>query len=477
METFSGRTSNRTSERELERIPAIARAGASEFPVKLWDYSPFGFAVTTPLDHPAGNRVKPGDPVRLSFDLGQGWLETLCKVENAQQFRGNRRLGLSRIDSTTTPDFLDAPEALHIDPAAAILGEIPNPILYGEWCPSRLRAIHPGLRFVLTSDDSTLILMPGQEIRVDLALPSTSENTYRGRVHSLGRTQEGSLAFLLEPVKISSGLEAVLGEYLAFAAKANPEDLRSLGFPIRFMRDRLDFRFAESREDLEKVQALRRDGYLETGKSAQPASEGAQTSLVKGAHRILCAFHEEILVATATLAFPSQGAPLARAWGPSGSVGLPPGLPPMEDLMEVHGVSVHRDYRRGDLLKALIEHIARVFVLSGRKHILKSCDPEALRHYRRMGFHETAKQDGSDFRLVLMDREAITRGRGIFTPAWLSLFGNVVKDLLDKQLLEPGAWTRMSILARLRLKPWIPDSVQARSERIFGDLLMEKRKS
>ena len=45
MEASSGRASNRTSERELDRIPIRARCVGMEAPVRLWDYSPFGFAI------------------------------------------------------------------------------------------------------------------------------------------------------------------------------------------------------------------------------------------------------------------------------------------------------------------------------------------------------------------------------------------------------------------------------------------------
>lgn len=451
-ETVSGRTSNRTSERELERIPLFARLGSAEVPGKLWDYSPFGFAILVPLNHPSGFRPQRGDCLQLRFDLGSGWLEARCQVENALLFRGGLRLGLSRMDQLLVPE----PRELVLEAVKAVIGETPNPILYGEWCPVSVHGVLPGLALEMRSTDPTLVLLEGQEITVDLSLPSTTENTYRGRVRALGRVDDATLRFRLEPLRLSPGLPSALGEYLAFATGARPEALKELGFPTRFMRERLDFRFADSAEDFDKVLELRRDCRSEAGRPVSEESLASLTAQARSGLRILCGFHEERLVAAALLSFPRADVD--------------------PDALEVRAISLHQDYRRGDLLKALIEHIARIFVLSGRKRLVRRCDGSALPHYRRMGFRESpAARPGAGGALTMqLDREAVASGRGMPVTAWLSLFGNVAEDLVAKRLIEPSGFGAIALKAKFALKPWLPEATQAGIEGIFGELLMGK---
>ena len=151
--------------------------------------------------------------------------------------------------------------------------------------------------------------------------------------------------------------------------------------------------------------------------------------------RILCAFHEEKLVASATLFFPAKDA---------------------TDAIELRRVCVHSQYRRSDLLMGLYEHIARAFVLSDRKFIHVPHDDARLASYLHMGFRMSAPArvgGGTASRPAVLGKEAVLACKGMSTVAWLCLFGDLAEHLLEKGFVNAGPWRYWRIKARLRLKP------------------------
>src|SRR5688572_27166923 len=182
METSSGRTSNRTSERELDRIPMTARCTGVEAPVRLWDYSPFGFAILAAPGIQGGFSAAQGQTLELSLDLGDQLVTTRCTIENLQPFRGSLRLGLSRQDMAD-PTGVEAPgQGIQLPGDCHVNAETLNPLLYGEWCPLKLIGVQQGLRMVFLSSDPSLVLFQGQHLRVELSLPSAGECSVSGRI-------------------------------------------------------------------------------------------------------------------------------------------------------------------------------------------------------------------------------------------------------------------------------------------------------
>lgn len=479
IEPVTGRSSNRTSERELERIPTHVILGQGRLAVKLWDYSPFGLAFLSAHGPDESQQFRKGDSLKIRFHLGNQNLETECRVENTCIHKGGLRVGLSRKDLLDYPPFHSDEGSLRISDGLKIAGEMTNPLLYGEWCAMNLASVHPGLRLAFTSNDPTLILFSDQEISVDLALPSSAENTYTGRVVAIGRLEDEIQTFLLEPTRMSPGFAAELADVLAGETGASPEILKGLGFPIRFLRDRLDFRYAETMEDYAKVLALRREACLVAGKSISNRPPEAMSFQSDRNSRILCVFQEDKLVATATLNFPGSKKDKLKAESTLGDTGLPDRVPPKTDIVEVHSVGLHPDYRKGDLLLAMVEHIGRAFVLSDRKFLLKVCAERLLPQHRRIGFRTSGApliHNGEKAHILLLEKKAVLFGKGLSVSNWLALFGDLASDLLEKGLIEPEPWTGFTTRTKLRLKPLLQEKARFRSGFLFRDFLFDNRK-
>lgn len=477
MEPLSGRSSNRISERELERIPARLIAPRCQVSVKLWDYSPFGFAFLYNHSIEGDLRVKEGEIVVVALDVGGEKLEAECAVENMSLYRGCLRIGLSRRD-------LRGPLQLDLDPSGAqtpgakglelsnrlgITAEAANPILYGEWSPLSFLGVQPGLRLSFLSHDPSLLIFPGQTLDVELGLPVAGDKTYRGKVASVGRQNESAVAFVLEPLRFSDEAAHELANVLAREAGVGEEALRAQGFPTLFFRDRLDIRFAESEDDFSQVLQLQRKILRAAGAEAAELPGDAAGKRDRRS-RMLCAFHDGALVAKATLTFPESDRMVLRTQAAFPGEQLPCVIPEKTDLVEITGVCLHPEHRGEDLLPPLFEHIARAFILSGRKHMLRLVDESLWPHFRRLGFRKmgaACERNGRTHHLIKLDAQALLSGRHMGAGLWSALYGNMLEDMVEKGLvaLPAGAALRVGLLA------WLKPMIKRLTARGYGELL------
>lgn len=481
METKETRSSDRTSERELERIPVtiIHTASGRKSPATLWDYASTGFAVLLPRFAASANLpILAEDVLEVSLDLGLSRPSARCRVENIGLFRGCFRLGLSRLD--IGPCAADDGEADGLRIAhGGVEAEIRNDFLYGEWCDLTLAGLETGPTLIFTSDDPSLSVYPGAEVRIHLKFPSSRENSVLGCIDRIARTASGGITFRLTPRQFSAELANELAESLVFESKLSPEEIKALGFPARYFRDRLEFRFAATMEDYRKVVLLRRNAYVEAGKKAADTAPEAMSSKWDRKSRILCAYHEDTLVASAAMTFPKSEAVILRSEAAFPDSEYPPGVPAKTSFIEVNSLCTHREYRKGDLLHAMFEQIARCFLLSDRSHILTLCDGNLLGLYLKIGFRDLGHRCtylGMEHHLIRMDKDVVRTGRGISTLAWTGLYGELIQDLMGNGLLEATAMEKRRIRFKLLFLPLSKRILGTRMEKVFRKHLVASGK-
>ena len=451
IEPVTGRVSNRISERELEKIPVWIslpnNKNANEktdFPVTLWDYSPFGFAVLHNITKTNSLNLNPGDKVKIKMDLGHGLLIAECLVQNTANFKQSLRIGLSRRDLTHKAPVMPqigvpTGECLRLPQQMDIRVGTPNPILFGEWAPLVLYGLQPGLKIELLSNNSSLPLFKGQRLAVHLALPTSGDNLYEGEITILERLRGDTIRFQMKPLRISEGLEHELSALLAFEAGISLETLRRYEFPPPRIRDRLTFRFVDNMEDYTQVLQLVRDAQTEPGRHDLETTDDGIARDEDKASRILCAFHEKTLVASATLTFPTSQSSVLRSETAFPGNKFPGQTLKKTELLEVNGFSMHRDYRGTDLVKAFFEHVARILALSDREYILTLSDQSQLAHFLEIGFQDLQEKGiflGREHQLIMLARNTVLQGHGLKVKAWNNLYADLVRDILDKGLLD-----------------------------------------
>lgn len=481
METKETRSSDRTSERELERIPVRVAHAASgrETMATLWDYAATGFAVLLPRFSASANLpVQAGDVVEVSFALGSSRPSSRCRIENIGLFRGSFRLGLTRLDIGPCAAGEDESRGLRIA-QGGVEAEMRNDFLYGEWCSLTLAGLERGPTLIFASDDPSLAVFPGSETRIGLKFPSSRENSVLGRVDRIERTASGGIRFRLTPRHFSAELANELAESLVFGSNLSPDDIKSMGFPARYFRNRLEFRFAATMEDYRKVVLLRRNAYVEAGKKSADTAPEAMSSKWDRKSRILCAYHEDVLVASAAMTFPKSEAAILRSEAAFPDSEYPPGVPPKTAFIEVNSLCTHRDYRKGDLLHAMFEQIARCFLLSDRSHILTLCDGNLLGLYLKIGFRDLGHRCtylGIEHHLIRMDKDVVRIGKGISTLAWNGLYGDLIQDMLGNGLLEATALERRQVGFKLLFLPLSKRIMGTRMEKMFRKHLLDSGK-
>ncbi|MDB5106316.1 MAG: hypothetical protein JWP91_4005 [Fibrobacteres bacterium] len=485
LEPISGRSSNRISERELERIPAWIRVrdratgSEKDIPVALWDCSAFGFAILMAAGKNGNDPLMAGDGIRLKLGLAGADLTADCIVQNTSFFRNSHRIGLSRTDMQVQPVRRDpdgpqigVPKGgyLRLPETSDIKAEIRNAILFGEWSTIRLSGIRSGLALDFTSKDGCLPLFTGQELEIRLSLPTSNANSYTARISRLERLDEESLRVRMEPVALSASLANDLAELLATECRISPDTLKDLGFPIRFFRNRVAAGFVESMEDYEKVVQLRRNAYVEAGKKEPDTTPEKMSSQWDKLSRILCIFHEDTLVACATMTFPSSDTPTLRSQSafPGGEYPCP--VPAKTDFIEINGLCTHKDYRKGDLLHAVFEHVARAFLFSDRNYILTLADDTLLPLYGKIGFVDLGQECtflDRRHHLILGHKRTLQSGWRMPVLAWNRVYGDLVADLLERKALKIGLRERLLVRAKLALRPLADKLAGDRIESIF----------
>jgi hypothetical protein len=492
VEPVAGRMFNRVNERELDRIavwiellPQGSAASAGKIRVKLWDFSHTGFAVLLDPAKIGPAQVSAGGKARISIDFGAGVFTADCAIQNTSQLKGQLRIGLARLDLNRgsgsesddggpLEDSLPLPETMDIKVVVA------NPVFYGEWSDMRLSAVRSGFKLELQTRDESLPLFVGQHIEARIALPSSGDNLYQGEITSLALSSDATLRIGTKPLSLSASLANDLAELLVFESDISPDTLKRFGFPTRFFRARIAFRFVESMEDYEKVLILRRNAYVEVGKRDQATVPEDMSIAWDKTSRILCAYHDGLLVASAALTFPNSESVTLRSETAFPGNKFPGKPPPKNQLLEINSLCTHKDYRRGDLLHAVFEQIARIFILSDRKYIMNLSDSTLLPMYLGIGFKAQGAMGqflGRPHHLIKIPREAATKARGLGLLRWNILYGDLMQDLLAKKMLDFTAWDRAMLKMRLAFKPLAHRLHRINGERAFRQMINENGKT
>jgi hypothetical protein len=457
-----GRGCNRVSERELERVPAaLALPDGREIRVSLWDFSLHGFAVLQSLEGTKGVVLAVGDRVRIRLGSGSAPLEAECRVANITLHKGKNRIGLSRqdLDRRLGPESRsESPrgEFLRIPEKADLIAEAENPFFYGERSQLRLCGLRPGLRLDFFAQDPAHPLFRDQTLKLHLLIPTSGECRLDARVESLELAPGGRLKVRVRAEGMDSALANDLAEFLAYDNGISPEILKRLGFPIRIFRHRIEFRFVETMDDYAQVLALRRNAYVEVGKrGAETASEDMSLTWDKRS-RILCGYYKETLVASAALTFPASDSEVMRSETAFPGNRFPGNPPPRTRVMEVNSLCTHRDFRRGDLIQAVFEQIARIFVLSDRDHIMNLSDDTLLPMYLGIGFKaqgHIGKFLDRPHHLIRIDKDTPMHARGIGILHWNILYGDLMRELASKGMIRLRPAEKWALAIRLAFAP------------------------
>ncbi|MDB5106312.1 MAG: hypothetical protein JWP91_4001 [Fibrobacteres bacterium] len=487
-ESSSQRIAPRTMEREIERIPVWIRSARHPewVRVRLWDYSIHGFGILYQAHSGSSDFSAEGEAIELKmqwFGAGSGTVPGSyllpCRIENSTRVEKGLRIGLSRLDLVPPRDGDDPPVPADclLDDIRPLSVKILNPFLYKEWAEAKLIGIGPKASFVFESYDPSLLLFDGAALTVDIEVPLDTRGICSGTIDWIQAGREGRIIFAIRDTDITFDLSNAIGEHFVQAEICKPSRLAEFGLRLKRFKDQFRFRFITTQEEYEAILNLRRVAYVNAGKAAPDAPPDPVAMDFDSRSRLLTAFHGDILVASVALSFGGvQGAPLrAQICFPDSTFPVP--VPDKHTVVEVHSLCTDFDYRGGDLIQAMFEHIGRSVLFSDRKWLLTFTTSKLWPLYRRIGFRKIGASvhmkdmGGLEHHLILMDRNTLVSGLGMTPFAWNYFFGSMVRDLLEKGQLRLGS-ARKARVALYSLFAGITRKwMQARMEKDFRVLL------
>jgi hypothetical protein len=482
------RRSPRTSEREIERIPAWIRSATSPdwVRVRLWDFSIHGFGILYhsnsghfSFSHPGENvELRLGGTVGAASAAEKGTLVS-CRIENSARLEKGMRIGLSRLDLSGSgdPGAMEFPEGYLCDGIRPLSAKIRNPFLYNEWAEAQLIAIGPGAAFVFESSDPSLLLFAGTRVKLDLEVPHDSNGEFSGTLAWI-EGHDGRLVFAISGGDMPYALSNAVGEHFVQAEICKPSRLADFGIRMKRFKDQFLFKFVSTQEEYRHILALRRTAYVNAGKAPPDATLESVEDEIDANSRLLTAFHGDFLIASIAMTFGSEGAHFRSETCFPGST-YPVKLPPKKSMVEVRSLCTDFDYRGGDLIQGMFEHIARSVLFSEKEWLITFATPELWPLYRRIGFRKTgasvaiAHLAGKEHHLILMHRNSLISGRRMTPFAWNYFFGQMVRDLMLRGVLRLGALQKARVACYSMFAGLTRKWMRSQLEREFRVLLQK----
>jgi hypothetical protein len=496
------RALDRVSHGELDRVAVSLRIPGQETwaPVRLWDFTSIGFGIWIQDDSSApegslhdpilarekaatGLSGKPlpwreMDEVEVRIRLGaRHEYQVWCQVRNVSRWRGGTRIGLRRLD-LAFPQTLDAERRsalrLGLSPTLSLKARIRHPFLYGHWCRLIASDLNQDLGMSFLCNDPSILLFEGMELEICFELSAFRQEPMRALVAWVHATDSDQVKFGVQCISVDHRLHNALCDYLLFSQYWTPAKLRAAGFQSKRVRSHLRFSAVRTMDDYAEVLHLRRDAYVGAGKRPQGTRPEHMSTALDGRSRILMARHHGKLVGTMTYTFPASEETVLDSQAGFPGAKYPVRLPPKMNMIEVSRLCIDESYRGTDLLVGIFEHGLKHFLLSDRHWLLTSATDELVPLYRRIGFvklkaaYKHPLLGNRDHHLLIAHKSAFLWGFGIGLYVWNSVFGDLIRHLLERKRLQVPAWMRIMIRCKLMFRPLARRSMDAMTRRAFS---------
>jgi predicted GNAT family N-acyltransferase len=458
------RNQARTSQRELGKVAIAIRLPGGEWrEVRLWDFSSIGFGIVLVPRAGEPAPVKPGEEAALRVRVeAQQEFEVWCQVKNVKAWKGKFKIGLRRMD-------LNFPRAVNIErresfrlplaPSLSLHARTAHPFIYGHWCRMEVSDLNQRMGFSFVSRDESILVFEGMELRIHFELASCRHLAMRARVAWINASRANEVRFGVACVDMDFRLHNGICAYLFCSRQWTPARLSDAGFRPRHVKSHLRFRSVRSMEDYAEVLKLRREAYVGAGKRGEETRPEDMASPLDGKSRILMAIHHTRLVGTLTFTFPVDEDTILDSQTGFPGAKYPVPVPPKANLIEVSRLCIDSEYRGTDVLQGLFEHGLKHFLLSDRHWLLTSAMDELLPMYGRIGFrrlgasYKHPRLNHKEHHLIIASRTTFLAGLGLNILVWNSIFGKLVRYLMDHELLRLTFWERALIRAKLAFQP------------------------
>ena len=439
------RKSNRVSIRYEDAISLKIEINGFNLDVKLFDLSSFGFSFIS--------KSKISKDVVISFEINlrDGLFKGTGSVTWVHESGEYFKTGLKFI-SFDHVEKIKKTNQIVIKENYSIHGVYSKVNFYFEKSAFKVLSLS-NESFILQIDKSDQYVLPGMKLDLKFFLSTLDYKEIPSTTVTICYVKQGPNGSLIAGCnvqKLDQNLSLNLSNYLLQFLDVSPNEARDAGFNVSKIADVFSFKYVETHADYVDVLKLRFEAYLNAGKVDKSKSPVDMTAPLDSKSRILIVKHQGKIVASAAISFPNDNGVVLdteRAL----KDGYTEAIPQKVDMIEISRLCTHLDYRKGDLLHRVFEHIYKIFAMSGRSYIITSCDDKLWPLYKKLGFYKTGLSynhiylSGLLHHIILVPIEVGLKVNKISLVTWSYLYGSMYKDLESKKVISVCSYFRFKM--------------------------------
>ena len=416
---------------------------------RLFDISPTGAGIIVPLE--CVDRMNLGTNIELVISTPeQGNLRIVSTLKWKAEYGENQyKFGIQF--HLPEPDELIWRRGTTVDVPeyTPLTGVIYKPYLFYERAPLRIEKISEKIWRVRIYD-SEILAVPGLRYEINLSSTVDSSAPIVVKLMYLVEVGIGSILVDVVPESIPPEISEWMAQQLIFGADLTPATLREIGFDIKNLANGLKFRYIKSQEDYEAVLDLRFKAYKLAGKVTDGKTVKDMVAPLDPISRIIAAYHGDKIVGSVAVAFPKSEDTILDTERPFKN-GYPRKVPPKTQMVEVARLCTDPEYRRGDLMVRILEHIYKALRCGNRAIVITSTDDKLWPLYKSIGFKKTGMSydhpylAGIRHHVITQAAPQADHAQGINPLAWNYAWRDMSKFLENNQVINRRLHTRAKI--------------------------------
>lgn len=279
------------------------------------------------------------------------------------------------------------------------------------------------IEFSIYTDSFIFIKESTVELKLNLYYSSSDV-----KVRLISFDVQGKVTFIkAKVINLSQEQIHSISKFIFSTSKASPLLLKKAGLYPKKLKNYLSSKSVTDYEEYIKVLELRRLCYSSVNKAKLTDSLDKFSSELDKISRIIALYHNEEIIASATMTFPNNEEVLLDTESPLEG-GYPESFPNKIDCIEISRLCIDPDYRLTNGIVKIYKYICKIFLSSNRRYLVTSADQELLKSYIKIGFKKTDLVyehkvfKNLPHRIILYDIKNVYDGKTTGFLVWLYLW-------------------------------------------------------
>lgn len=422
--------------------------------LQVYDISLSGICLVLPLNQKEAFAIGGQFKVLIKCRWGHTYEGDYSISWLADHDKSEFRAGLHSLGNSRVKDFVARPDSdevqIRIPEEFPVTGYVYKDFFYIERAPFQIISI--GIKNVtITISESEVLLYPGMMMELIFSFRSSTGQNIGCEVQRVEIINRHKVEVVAEITAFPKTLQFDLVNHLLQNTTVTPETIKAAGLSTKSIANNFRYRFVKTQKEYLQVLKLRRTAYSLAGKVDQESDLEKLAAPLDPISRILAVYHGTKIIGSVAMSFPEKEdvqLDTQRAL----KEGYPASFPKKSSVIEISRLCTDPDYRRGDLLLRIFEHIYKVFVTTGRDYLLTSTDNSLWPIYKNLGFKKTGYSyphpflSGIEHHIIIIEKSLPMRSRHFNPLKWNYLYRDMTDHLISRMDL------RYSLFDRLKLK-------------------------